>query len=72
MVRKWLVVFLSLALAASAYGAKNRLNLYIWSEYIDPDIVKDFGKQFDCKVVIDLYEDNESMMAKLEGGGVSQ
>lgn len=48
-----------------------QLNLYIWSEYIDPEIVKDFEKKYDCKVTIDLYEDNESMMAKLQGGGDS-
>ena len=49
-----------------------QLNLYIWSEYIDPEIVADFEKKFACKVTIDLYEDNESMVAKLQGGGVSQ
>ena len=48
-----------------------QLNLYIWSEYIDPEIVADFEKQYNCKVTIDLYEDNESMMAKLQGGGTS-
>jgi spermidine/putrescine transport system substrate-binding protein len=47
------------------------LNLFIWSEYIDPKIVKDFEKQFRCKVNIDLYEDSESMMAKIQGGGAA-
>lgn len=50
---------------------KNKLNLYIWSEYIDPDIIKQFEQKFDCKVNVDLYEDNESMLAKLAGGGTS-
>jgi spermidine/putrescine transport system substrate-binding protein len=45
------------------------LNLFIWSEYIDPAIVADFEKQFDCKVNIDLYEDAESMLAKVRAGG---
>jgi spermidine/putrescine transport system substrate-binding protein len=54
-----------------AGAAKNQLNVFIWSEYIDPEIVADFEKQFDCKVTMDLYEDNESMIAKLQGGGVS-
>lgn len=47
------------------------LNLFIWSEYIDPEIVAAFEKEFSCKVTIDLYEDNESMMAKLQGGGTA-
>ncbi|MFN7964042.1 MAG: spermidine/putrescine ABC transporter substrate-binding protein [Thermoanaerobaculia bacterium] len=48
-----------------------QLNLFIWSEYIDPEIVKDFETQYSCKVTTDLYEDNESMMAKLQGGGTA-
>jgi spermidine/putrescine transport system substrate-binding protein len=48
-----------------------KLNLFIWSEYIDPQIIADFETQTGCKVTIDLYEDNESMVAKLQGGGDS-
>ena len=58
---------LGLTLAATAEPQK--LNLFIWSEYIDPQMVADFEKQFDCKVNIDLYEDSESMLAKVQGGG---
>ncbi len=45
------------------------LNLFIWSEYIDPGIVTNFEHEFNCKVNIDLYEDTESMLAKVQGGG---
>lgn len=55
----------------SAPGEPCALNVFIWSEYIDPEIVAGFEKEFACKVTIDLYEDNESMMAKLQGGGTS-
>jgi spermidine/putrescine transport system substrate-binding protein len=58
--------------AAAKPAEPCQLNLYIWSEYIDPEIVKAFETQNACKVTIDLYEDNESMMAKLQGGGTSQ
>ncbi|PYM12941.1 MAG: polyamine ABC transporter substrate-binding protein, partial [Verrucomicrobia bacterium] len=40
-------------------------------EYIDPKMVKEFEKRFDCKITIDVYEDAESMLAKIQGGGVS-
>ncbi|MGC4000894.1 MAG: spermidine/putrescine ABC transporter substrate-binding protein [Anaeromyxobacter sp.] len=56
---------------AAAQAEPCRLNLFIWSEYIDPEIVKKFEQKYDCKVTIDLYEDNESMIAKLQGGGTS-
>jgi spermidine/putrescine transport system substrate-binding protein len=52
-----------------AHGAEQQLNLFIWSEYIDPAVVADFEKQHHCQVVIDLYEDESAMMAKLQGGG---
>jgi len=55
----------------AAIAETQKLNVFIWSEYIDPEIVKDFEKKFDCKITLDVYEDNESMMAKLEGGGDS-
>ena len=57
--------------ATAALGQKNQLNLFIWSEYIDPQIITDFETEYDCKVTIDLYEDNESMLAKLQSGGAA-
>jgi spermidine/putrescine transport system substrate-binding protein len=58
--------------ALSLQAANNKLNLFIWSEYIDPDIIADFEKRYDAKVIIDLYEDESAMLAKLQGGGASQ
>lgn len=62
---------LSLLLAITAVAQANRLHLFIWSEYIDPAVVADFERQFNCKVTIDLYEDDASMLAKLQAGGAS-
>src|ERR1044071_4130825 len=71
MLKRFLSVCFACLAASCAVAAKNQLNLFIWSEYIDPQIVADFEKQFDCKVTIDLYEDESSMMAKLQGGGAA-
>ncbi|MEO8276777.1 MAG: spermidine/putrescine ABC transporter substrate-binding protein [Thermoanaerobaculia bacterium] len=57
--------------ATASPGGPCQLNVFIWSEYIDPAIITDFEKEFACKVTLDLYEDNESMMSKLQGGGTS-
>ena len=59
------------AAAASVPAGPCKLNVFIWSEYIDPEIITNFEKDLSCKVTIDLYEDNESMMSKLQGGGTS-
>ncbi len=63
--------FLALTLFGSAgiQAEEKSLNLFIWSEYIDPTVITDFEKRFHCKVVIDLFEDAEGMMSKLQGGG---
>jgi spermidine/putrescine transport system substrate-binding protein len=71
MWKRLAVIAVSLLCTASVWAQKNKMNLYIWSEYIDPKIIQNFEKENDCKVTVDLYEDNESMMAKLEGGGTS-
>lgn len=57
------------ALTLSAGAQTQRLNLFIWSEYIDPRLVAEFEAQAGCRVNIDLYEDNESMLAKVQSGG---
>jgi len=70
-VIKLLCLLFCLWLGGVARGESNRLNLFIWSEYIDPAIVKRFEKEFDCKVTLDVFEDAETMLAKIENGGAS-
>lgn len=73
MKRFSLIAALVIALfaVATSRAEEMQLNLFIWSEYIDPAIVKDFEAQHHCKVTIDVYEDAESMLAKIQGGGDS-
>ncbi|WP_291426933.1 extracellular solute-binding protein [Deinococcus sp.] len=52
-------------------GDGKTLRIFMWSDYIDPQVVKEFEKREGVKVVIDTYESNESMIAKLQGGGAS-
>ena len=68
-----LFTFLLLVLCAvSLPAASFKLNLFIWSEYIDPELITQFEKLYDAKVTIDLYEDEAAMMAKLQAGGAAQ
>ncbi len=41
------------------------LNIYTWGDYDDPDVIKQFGKQFGHKVTMDSFASNEEMVAKL-------
>lgn len=47
-----------------------KLYVYTWADYIDPDIVAEFEKRHSCEVVIDTFDSNESMYAKLKAGAI--
>lgn len=44
------------------------LNIYNWSDYVDPDTVKAFEKENNIKVRYDYYDSNESLEAKILTG----
>jgi spermidine/putrescine transport system substrate-binding protein len=57
----------------SQTGAQSKsVNLFIWSEYIDMGLVKEFEKANGIKVNASFYESNEDMLSKLEAGGSKQ
>ena len=59
----------SAALIAGCGKDKNTLHVYTWSDYLAPEVVAAFEKAYDCKVVIDTFDSNETMYAKLKAGG---
>ncbi|MBN1939263.1 MAG: spermidine/putrescine ABC transporter substrate-binding protein [Candidatus Aminicenantes bacterium] len=44
------------------------LHVYTWSDYIKPELVVRFEAEHNCKVVIDTFDSNEAMYAKLKAG----
>jgi len=60
--------FLVASCSCPAFAA-DQLNIFIWSEYLPDEVVVEFEKRFDCKLVIDNYESSESMLAKVQAGG---
>ncbi|MEN9324653.1 MAG: hypothetical protein RL414_407 [Actinomycetota bacterium] len=57
--------------AAGLYPDKpvgSELNLYNWSNYIDPELLKRFTAETGIKVNLGVYESNAQMLAKLEAG----
>ncbi|MBO7166513.1 MAG: spermidine/putrescine ABC transporter substrate-binding protein [Kiritimatiellae bacterium] len=59
---------LALAVLAGCGPAKKELHVYTWSDYINSDVIAQFEKDFNCRVVIDTFDSNESMFAKLQAG----
>ncbi|MGE4489660.1 MAG: spermidine/putrescine ABC transporter substrate-binding protein, partial [Kiritimatiellales bacterium] len=69
--RIWKSLMIGALMTGSAM-AKEELNLYIWSEYLEPELIAQFEAENDCKVIESNYENCEEMVAKLQAGGVSQ
>lgn len=55
--------------AGVAAPAGGELHLYTWSDYIAPEVKEGFEKALGCRVVIDTFDSNEAMYAKLKAGG---
>ncbi|BBE74317.1 putrescine-binding periplasmic protein precursor [Pleomorphomonas sp. SM30] len=57
-------------LGVGGAAAEDRVvNVYNWSDYIDPTILEDFTKETGIKVVYDVFDSNELVETKLLAGG---
>src|SRR4051794_26007233 len=56
------------ASAASALAQDKVVNVYNWSDYIDPEVLQDFTKETGIKVVYDTMDSNEVLETKLLAG----
>nr|WP_298249927.1 spermidine/putrescine ABC transporter substrate-binding protein [uncultured Halomonas sp.] len=59
-------------LAGSAQAQENKLYLFNWTEYMDPEIIEAFEAQYDVEVVQNYFNSLPEMLSKLQAGGVSQ
>ena len=50
-------------------GDGGELHIYTWSDYIATDVLDSFERALGVKVVVDTFDSNESMYAKLKAGG---
>lgn len=57
------------AITLPALAKEREVRIYNWSDYIDPEILKDFTKETGIKVVYDLFDSNEVLETKLLAGG---
>ena len=59
--------------AAAEFPTPNggELNLYNWTDYISPDLLKRFESETGIKVKLDTFDSNETLLAKLQAGGAN-
>lgn len=62
-----LIALLALGLGTTAQ-AEGELFLYNWSNYIPPELLTQFEEETGITVNLDVYDSNETMLAKLQAG----
>jgi putrescine transport system substrate-binding protein len=55
--------------AGTAVAQERVVNVYNWSDYVDPAVLEEFTKETGIKVVYDVYDSNEIVETKLLAGG---
>lgn len=50
-------------------GSGGELHIYTWCDYIAPDVIESFERALNVKIIVDTFDSNESMYAKLKAGG---
>lgn len=54
--------------ALGATDSEKVLNVYNWSDYIDPSVIPEFEKEYGIKVNYDVFDSNEVLETKLLAG----
>ncbi|SEP91940.1 spermidine/putrescine transport system permease protein [Lachnospiraceae bacterium NE2001] len=71
-MKKIMAVALALLIGFTTFaGIKSNgrtLRIFISGEYLDPEIVEDFEKKYDCDIILETFDSNESMYTKLMSG----
>lgn len=62
-----IVILLSLFFV-SCGQKKRELNVYTWADYFKPELIERFERENNCRIVIDTFDSNEAMYAKLKAG----
>ena len=46
------------------------LHIYTWADYIKPELIHRFETEQNCQVIIDTFDSNEAMYAKIKAGAI--
>ena len=68
MLRRALLAALMSLVAPLAAAQERVVNVYNWSDYIDPAVLEDFTRETGIKVIYDTYDSNEILETKLLAG----
>lgn len=66
-MRKFLFVLMIFLTGCSSQDLPE-LHLFMWADYVKPSLITRFEQEQHCRVVVDTYDTNEAMYAKLKLG----
>ncbi len=66
VIFRLLAVVLVLIALSSCSKSTPVLYIFNWSDYIDPDLIKEFETQNKCHIKYSTYDSNENMLTKIE------
>jgi putrescine transport system substrate-binding protein len=71
-MRRWFAIPVLACALLLAYGAQGqgerRVNVYNWSDYIDPSVLQDFKRETGIAVTYDTFDSNDVLETKLLAG----
>lgn len=56
---------------ASGMAGADIVTIYNWGDYIDPELIKKFEKEYGYKVNYETFDSNEAMFTKIQQGGTA-
>ncbi|MGQ9855897.1 MAG: extracellular solute-binding protein [Fervidobacterium sp.] len=65
----FVVLLVLVVFVLNACNRQSTLRIYNWADYIPQEVIEQFEKEYNCKVIYDTYASNEEMFAKLKSGG---
>ncbi len=68
MLRSITMVLLCAGMLTGCGEKRPVLHVYNWADYIKPSLVRQFEQEFNCRVMIDTFDSNEAMFARLRAG----
>jgi putrescine transport system substrate-binding protein len=63
-----LSIVVAIAAAPDAPAQQKRVNFYNWSDYVDPEVLKDFTRETGIEVTYDTFDSNDVLETKLLAG----
>ena len=68
MMRRFALAVGLIVATLPALAQEKVVNVYNWSDYIDPKVLEDFTRETGIKVIYDTYDSNETLETKLLAG----